>query len=338
MNSLLHNEDTRFLELLRKWQSGDFTRADEQELNTLAAADPFRREALEGMMESPEFDHSAALNALQQKIREKSRRRIALPQIWALAAALVLILGAVWFFNIRPIPTGTGQIAQEIPAPTEQPQITPTPAPEPSLSPKTALPERSATTQAPISRALDKDVVMSDPRKETPALEEQEAAGQANDIAVADDQRNQTTQKPGAVAVQSTNTPRQEEIAKQAAGARAKKSMESAPPAPAPIEEKADKKKAAKTASTTAQPLIGWEQFRRYLSANARLTPEARAHNITGTVRLQFQLDNSNQPTDFKIISSIGYGCDEAAINLVKNTTWVGGDGQPITVDVPFVR
>jgi hypothetical protein len=85
MDISTQNEDTRFLELLQKWQSGDFTRADEQEMNALAASDAFRREALEGILDFPTHDQATAILSLRRKIAGKSpRHRVLFHQSWRL--------------------------------------------------------------------------------------------------------------------------------------------------------------------------------------------------------------------------------------------------------------
>jgi protein TonB len=97
------------------------------------------------------------------------------------------------------------------------------------------------------------------------------------------------------------------------------------------------KKKASALASESA-PADGWDHFQDYLRKNARLTEAARQNNITGKVRVRFQLDSSNQPGNFQIIQSLGYGCDEEAIRLIKAYSWQRGKNPEATVDVPFIR
>jgi len=111
--------------------------------------------------------------------------------------------------------------------------------------------------------------------------------------------------------------------------------------APAKAAQQSEASKTAKKrskSSSPAQPLNGWDDFQDYLRKNARLTAEARSNNISGLVRLQFRLDANNKPTDFNILRSLGYGCDEEAIRLVKAYSWQQGDENTLSVDVPFVR
>ena len=98
-----NNDDAHFLDLLQKWQSGDFTRRDEQELKALTADDDFRREAWEGFVAHPETQHHQTLSTLRSRLRDQDGRsggrRIGMVPIWAAAAAMVVLIGAVLFFQ-----------------------------------------------------------------------------------------------------------------------------------------------------------------------------------------------------------------------------------------------
>ena len=335
MNYSPHNEDARFLELLQKWRSGDFTRSDEQEINALASGDEFRRETLDGFFSHPEYDHATSISLLRDRIRAKHKsRRLGIPQILSLAAALTLLFSAIWFFNIRPIPTGTGEIAQQLPLPTDIQKETSTTA---LPAPTTATPRLD---KVPASPSVNKDLEAS-----------QRAAGsgvdqgnddimaekvQDNDLADATDKLSKSAQAPGVVRQESNNVATPREMAEESAK-RSKASSDDAKPAPSYDEKKAKKEKAGKNISTT-QPRDGWPAFRNYLNANAHLTALALANNVSGTVRLEFSLDGQSRPTGFQIIRGLGYGCDEEAIKLVKSVSWTGAPFQPVTVDVPFVH
>ncbi len=101
----------------------------------------------------------------------------------------------------------------------------------------------------------------------------------------------------------------------------------------------AERKKAREESrAEQSEPANGWEAFREYLRQNARLTPEARNRNVSGTVQLQFNVNVNGEPTGFVVLRSLGFGCDQEAIRLVQNWEWVYGKNPIVTVDVPFVR
>ena len=98
MSANPYNNDKRLIELLERWQSGDFSRADEQELLSLTDSDDFRRETVEGFLSLPEVDHAAHLEAIRTKLRQQNggKKRVFLMPILAAAAVLLLILATVW--------------------------------------------------------------------------------------------------------------------------------------------------------------------------------------------------------------------------------------------------
>ena len=49
-------------------------------------------------------------------------------------------------------------------------------------------------------------------------------------------------------------------------------------------------------------------------------------------------VDENNQPIDFQILRSLGFGCDEEAMLLVKAYPWQRGSDPELTLDVSFVR
>jgi TonB family protein len=280
---------------------------------------------MQGFLANPEPDHAGVLHRLQEKISAKTQKRFNSFPIWALAAAMALLFAAVWFFKVQPVPDATHQMAQDLPpVDTERQQET---APEPGVSAQAqekrldAYPQ-PAKPQESLRTTVDKAIRIED-----------DGASNAG-MAAAD---NKESAKPayGAsadeVKEQSTNVA----LPTEEAEARATRAMKKAAPAPVPTETKKTK---AKAATLEPVPAEGWEALRAYLSKNARLTPEAKANNATGTVKLEFELDAKQQPVNFKVLKSVGFGCDEAAIQLVKQVAWKGAPKNTILVDVPFVR
>ena len=58
--------------------------------------------------------------------------------------------------------------------------------------------------------------------------------------------------------------------------------------------------------------------FKTYLEENRRMPPEAKAKSVTGTVRVRFQVAVDGSVSQFTIVKSLGYGCDEEAIRLIR--------------------
>ncbi|GAB3266825.1 carboxypeptidase-like regulatory domain-containing protein [Larkinella harenae] len=63
--------------------------------------------------------------------------------------------------------------------------------------------------------------------------------------------------------------------------------------------------------------------FKTYLDQNRRIPAEAKEKGITGTVRVRFRVDSDGSASQFSIVKSLGFGCDEEAIRLIqKGPRW----------------
>jgi TonB family protein len=67
-----------------------------------------------------------------------------------------------------------------------------------------------------------------------------------------------------------------------------------------------------------AAPLGGRKAYKQYLEKNLRYPEVALSNNIEGRVTIQFTVDTSGSLNDFKVLRSLGYGCDEEVIRLIK--------------------
>ncbi len=338
MSTNPHSDDKRLLELLERWQSGDFTRADEQELQSLADSDEFRREAVAGFWAFPESDHAVYLASIRSRLHKRNDGgiRVSMPKLMAAIAAMgLLVLAVVWLI---PGSKETSPLAQEsLPRPVEQQPIASNlPVPETkdeeirspenhsvarSMS-KTAGGQQSAVMDAGPSANNIASEASSSPapavmNKQEEVADKMLAAKpvvKETEYSKAMDDQSDVDLKPGNAAAPARS---------EAMGsAQAKDSM----------------KKKVQAAGNTAQPAGGWNKFQDYLRRNARLPEAARQNNISGTIRLKFRLDDQNQATDFIILRSLGFGCDEEAIRLIKAYNWQGGSTEALTLDVPFVR
>lgn len=70
--------------------------------------------------------------------------------------------------------------------------------------------------------------------------------------------------------------------------------------------------------SQSAQPLPSQKKFRTYLQNNLQYPEEAQQQRIEGNVLVRFTVQASGVLTNFTIKKSLGYGCDEEAIRLIK--------------------
>ncbi len=118
--------------------------------------------------------------------------------------------------------------------------------------------------------------------------------------------------------------------------------------APVELQEKTDSLSevsvTARAAETSAapvrpEPTIGWEAFNEDIQQYLKYPQSAAENNISGEVKLIFTVTISGSVTNIRIEESLGYGCDEEAIRLIRNQgLWKPGtmNGQPTAMDVTY--
>lgn len=62
----------------------------------------------------------------------------------------------------------------------------------------------------------------------------------------------------------------------------------------------------------------GHEAFKKFISENLVYPKEALENKIEGTVILKYAIDYQGNVKDVKVIKSLGYGCDEEAMRVIK--------------------
>lgn len=352
MNPSVHTDDARFLALLERWLQGDFTRADERELRALTETDDFRREAWEGFMALPEGRHEVHLEALRRRLRRQPGGNRIPPALWAAAAAiLTVLLVALYFFppiteNQTPAASREGapaapdaQMAQadsavqdwavtEAPDRSASAQPIVKPGGQITLADEVVAPADDLMAAAEEARPEEKkeaETVLAP--APTAIIRSQDSAPVFPAGPASGPQNLPATFPPGGPA-QNMNT-KMEPAAPDAARAKARTR-----PADQPAVSESEKKQSAETG---AVPAGGWDNFRRYLRDNARLTEAARNNNVSGYVQLQFWVGQDGRPANITVLRSLGYGCDEEAKRLIGNVIWTPAAG-PTTVEVPFVR
>lgn len=67
------------------------------------------------------------------------------------------------------------------------------------------------------------------------------------------------------------------------------------------------------------KPIVGFENYKRYIQKELTYPRLARENNIQGTVRLEFFVDGSGTPTNFRVLKTLGFGCDAEAMLLLEN-------------------
>lgn len=72
-----------------------------------------------------------------------------------------------------------------------------------------------------------------------------------------------------------------------------------------------------------AEPEGGRDAYEKYLSEKLVYPEQALANEVEGTVTIKFTIDLNGQISNFKVLNSLGYGCDDEAIRLIREgPTW----------------
>jgi len=67
-----------------------------------------------------------------------------------------------------------------------------------------------------------------------------------------------------------------------------------------------------------AQPSVSPDEYLEYLQKNLKKSKQTIDNQIVGTVEVEFKVNKKGELSDFKITKSLGYGCDEEAIRLIR--------------------
>lgn len=327
------NEDLRFQELLDRWAKGEVTRADEQELLALSRDDDFRKEALDGLWSTPAEPHARHLASIKARLQAKNtqkRRFLPLPFLMAFAAVSITVVAAIWFFSNRP--AAELPIAEKVESPKPESNTRDTNQNQDAI----ALLDQKKTTPAlsngpDYNRSLDNIPVA---KSDQAATED----GAANALE-ADESR----------AMQDIAGNQEAENADLALEQKKAESIQAPPGAPAkPIltpeaarDAVATKKSSSDKAAARAKdaPELISDALRDYIRRNARLTEAARNQNISGSVRLQFAINEAGKAENIVVLKGLGYGCDEIAQKLLRAWDFPTGNKRSgIELEIPFVR
>jgi len=80
----------------------------------------------------------------------------------------------------------------------------------------------------------------------------------------------------------------------------------------------------------------GKDSLALFIKKHLRYPKAARQHNITGTVEVDFWVDEQGNLSKFKVYKPLGYGCDKEAIRIAKKMPrWKPGMNgrQPMAMD-----
>ena len=62
----------------------------------------------------------------------------------------------------------------------------------------------------------------------------------------------------------------------------------------------------------------GHDKLQEFFNEHIRYPENAKDHNIEGTVWISFIVHKDGSLSDFKVVKSLGHGCDEEALRVAK--------------------
>ena len=86
----------------------------------------------------------------------------------------------------------------------------------------------------------------------------------------------------------------------------------------------------------TPRPENGFSELRQYIHDKLNYPEAARENGIEGKVKLKFSIQPDGSPGNFEVKRSLGYGCDQEAIRLLKEGPKWKGAGQEVIYSVRF--
>jgi Ca-activated chloride channel homolog len=84
------------------------------------------------------------------------------------------------------------------------------------------------------------------------------------------------------------------------------------------VSDKAEEDSISYSVATTAEYIGGEKAMKEFIKANLVYPAEAKKNGVSGKLYLQFTIDALGNISDIKVIKSLGSGCDEEAIRVVK--------------------
>jgi len=316
-----------------KYKKGELSATEMYALEKRALTDPFLAEALEGVEPLSGHDLSADVAELNKKILDRKKNKWIIPL--RVAAGVALMAGALLaIYQFTPTPetlalkTEPQQPVASTPAqpPAENPEKAEKKLPAPSSGPVKAE-ENLLPKQSPQIKN-EKPVLSSTPTEIRAEEKEHMAAG-----AELKTEEPVVTKNVLSPAIQES-APSDELVKKKESLALSTRSVDKKSILPgqpdtaqlssSPVFSFEKNRNGSEAKKNSAKPPGGIKAYNKYLENNLRYPENARQNNIGGKVILEFTVFPNGQPGLFKIIRSVGHGCDEEAMRLVEEgPSWI---------------
>ena len=86
------------------------------------------------------------------------------------------------------------------------------------------------------------------------------------------------------------------------------------------------------------KPEFSKGSFNKYIYSNLSYPPVAFRNSIGGTVMVRFVVEKNGRLSNVGVTKSVGGGCDQEAMRVVRNTKWIPGkiEGETVRTQVYF--
>lgn len=359
------------ISLIRKYLDGELDGRAMYELERQAQEDPALMDMIQGMEMGNKTRDEANLSDIERMISERVQggktQRIVAWKTWSVAASLVLmsVIAGLWIFRTpqqqveqakvlrkekreaQPMFRATPQVSTDTLS-TNAPVAT---AKNSRISLKRPSVERLSAAEKPVVKGHPgaAEQVFGVPPVAVPvheslaALDDQvkdKADQTLNEVLTSRDviapKRNDTmnTALAGRVAGMNVSTARLSK-ARTAAAAKPADAGLSEVTVAYGLQKQALPQEAESLKSGEAQPVIGWDAYKKYLK-EAASSPDS----LRGIVTVAFTLDLNGSPANVRVTKGLGQKTDEKAVAIVLNgSKWTAGKegtGKEISIKIRF--
>lgn len=328
-------------ELLHKMRGAQLDDAEMALLRSLCHEDPFLADALDGLLLLNQKDRSTHINHIEKYLKnllEKNKKRSQLPVVLRRIAAVgVVIIGiwAVW----RAFPDQKTPIAMQAERNDREKILEPeadvlkpqTEASNPdevkdlAAQPATANNdiEETPSTQSITGVKAEKENLSEPPDQTAQNATDQKESRQTPNSTTAMAAEEPTKRNPDKdekpQMPRTNNGPPDSEDANpglkpENRGLTRSKIVDDSMKKPTNLKNQAPRQ----VSYALASPINGWNSYYKYIRNKLKTPSAAQDASIEGSVVLEFDLDSDGSPTKFRVIQSLGYGCDEEAIRLIS--------------------
>ena len=342
---------------IEKYLKGELTPKEMHELERKALSDPFLADALEGGSSIDHHDFSKDLEELNKKVYQKK------PNVALRIAAGVILLISVGLYlswpskNQQEIVVNTSDTVK-VEVPKQKKQITLS-TEKPPVRKRSSNPQKNRQVEAPVVTSLLEEhddtttVVRVEPATVEVAKNTHVVSGTVTTkednlplsgvtVLIKGTTRGTTTDLDGNYSLEVADTASllfsfvgmqtDEVVANNKSDVDIKMTEDISQLSEVVIARTAlpsDNDENEGPVVKLALPVGGVRAYNKYLESNRQYPQQALDNDVKGRVIVGFDVGTDGRLTNFKVIRSLGYGCDEELLRLVKE----GAAWHPTTED-----